>query len=129
MSTSPLINYVQLVDGDPVWDYSAQLTDQNAVEQAIYTRLKLFQGEWWAALQDGLPLWQSILAQGASLAAQSQMEALISARILGSPFVIRLSGVGVTFNPTTRAFAYSAQGPTQFSTVSIVNYPVAPASQ
>jgi hypothetical protein len=112
-----------------VWDYSAQLTDQDAVEQAIYTRLKLFQGEWWAALQDGLPLWQSILAQGASLASQSQMEALISARILGSPFVIRLSGVSITFNPTTRAFAYSAQVTTQFSTVSIINYPVAPASQ
>ena len=36
--------------------------DIYAVQQAISTRLKLLKYEWWEDLNDGLPLWQDILA-------------------------------------------------------------------
>lgn len=125
MSTSPLITYLALDPNNDV-QWNAPLYNQDAVRQAIQTRLNLFAGEWWASLVDGLPVWQSILAQGASPTAQRQMEAIISARILGSPFVISLANVAVTFSPATRAFGYSAQVNTQFGTVAINNFPVPP---
>lgn len=36
---------------------------QYAVKQAIQTRLKLLQGEWWENTKLGLPLFQKILGQ------------------------------------------------------------------
>ena len=125
MST-PTILYVQLVNGDPVWDYSAQLTDVDAVAQAILTRLKLNAGEWWENTNDGLPLWQSILGQSASPHAQQQIATLISAVILGTPFVIGLTNVQTTYTPQTRAYSYSAVVNTTFGTVA-VSYPQAPS--
>lgn len=38
-------------------------TDTEAVAQAIYTSLKLLQGEWWEDTSQGLPLFQSLLSQ------------------------------------------------------------------
>ncbi len=129
MST-PQITYRQLdANGDVIWGQGRAnfLTDLSAVEQAILTRLKLFQGEWWASLTEGLPLWQSILAQGASLNAQSQMETLISAVILGSPFVVSLSAVTITFDPRTRTFSYSASVDTSLGTLTVTNFPMPPS--
>lgn len=36
-------------------------TDATAVAQAVFTSLKLLQGEWWEDKEKGLPLFQSIL--------------------------------------------------------------------
>ncbi len=36
--------------------------DLEAVSQAIQTRLKLLKGEWWEDTEEGLPLFQEILA-------------------------------------------------------------------
>lgn len=36
--------------------------DLEAVRQAIQTRLKLLKGEWWENSEEGLPLFQEILA-------------------------------------------------------------------
>ncbi|MBR0518867.1 hypothetical protein IJJ97_03645 [bacterium] len=36
--------------------------DLEAVSQAIKTRLKLLKGEWWEDTEEGLPLFQEILA-------------------------------------------------------------------
>lgn len=35
-------------------------TDVEAVQQAIYTKLKLFKNEFWEDLDDGLPFFQEI---------------------------------------------------------------------
>jgi hypothetical protein len=125
MST-PVITCRQLgPNNDPYWGQgqSNYLRDLAAVEQAIYTRLLLFQGEWWASTLDGLPLWQSILAQGASPRALQQMELIISSRILGTPYVISLSAVVTTFNASTRQYTYSATVQTQFGSVVITSTP------
>jgi len=88
------------------------------------TRLLLFQGEWWASLTDGLPLWQSILGQGASAAAQQQMEFLITQRVNGTPFVIGTENVVITFNQQTRQFSYSATVNTSFGAIQLSNIPI-----
>ncbi|WP_206922991.1 hypothetical protein [Alicyclobacillus suci] len=51
--------------GDYVFGNNANdfYTDTTAVGQAIYTSLRLLQGEWWEDTSIGLPLFQSILGQ------------------------------------------------------------------
>lgn len=131
MSTSPSILYRQLnANGDPIWGQGQAnfLADQPAVAQAILTRLRLFEGEWWASLTDGLPLWQSILGQSASQAQQDEISAIISARILGTPFVLGISSLATSFNAQTRGpYTYSAVVATQFGQIIISNMPTPPS--
>lgn len=35
--------------------------DKNAITQAIKTKILLFYGEWWEQVDDGIPMFQSIL--------------------------------------------------------------------
>lgn len=126
MSTASVITYRQLsATGDPLWGQGTAnfISNLQAVAQAILTRLKLFQGEWWASTTDGLPLWQSIMGQPAAQQSQQQMDTLISARILGTPWVISLSNVNSSFNTVTRKFSYSATATTQFGTLIVTNIP------
>lgn len=44
--------------------------DNDAVRQAVQTRLKLLKYEWWENLDDGLPLWQQIMASRNKKAAE-----------------------------------------------------------
>lgn len=46
------------VFGNGQYDF---LTDTEAFAQAVKTRLRLYRGEWWENLLDGLPLYQEIL--------------------------------------------------------------------
>ena len=121
MST-PSITVLNCVGSEVQWN--APIYDLAAVTQIILQRLLLFTGEWWASLADGLPLWQAIAGQPAGAAAQNQMEALISQRILATPFVISLSSVAIAFNQQTRQFSYSAQVQTQFGVVPLSNIPI-----
>jgi hypothetical protein len=123
---SLIITYRQLSStGDPLWGQGTAnyLSNLEAVAQAVLTRLQLFQGEWWASTTDGLPLWQSILGQPAGQQSQQQMATLISARILGTPWVIGLASVAVTFNSQTRMMGYTAVVNTQFGTIVVTNLP------
>jgi hypothetical protein len=120
--TTPSITVLHVVNGEVQW--TMPLYDQDAVEQIIYERLQLFQGEWWADIADGLPLWQSIIGKGSSAEAQNQMAAIIGNRIMATPYVISLSNVVITFNPLSRQFTYSVRVQTQFGEIPIMNYPV-----
>lgn len=123
---SLVITYRQLSStGDPLWGQGTAnyLSNLEAVAQAVLTRLQLFQGEWWASTTDGLPLWQNILGQPAGQQSQQQMATLISARILGTPWVIGLASVAITFNPQTRMMGYTAVVNTQFGTIVVTNLP------
>lgn len=102
------------------------LSDADAVAQAILTRLRLFQGEWWASLNEGLPLWQSILGKSGSLSNIQEAELLIQTVILGTPYVTGITNQDISFDSTTRSFAYSATVETQFGQVQIANTPTVP---
>ncbi len=93
----------------PAGDYSfgqgalEYLTDVNAVAQAIKTRLRLLQNEWWENLTEGLPLFTRLLtARNTETAAL-----LIRERILSTPHVTAItdytaerSGNGYAFTAT-----------------------------
>lgn len=61
--------------------------DAEAVRQAVLTRLKLLQDEWWEDVEDGLPLFQSILGQSGSREDLDTIDLLVQDRILGTPDV------------------------------------------
>lgn len=96
------------------------LTDLAAVAQIIATRLRLFQGEWFLNLQDGLPLFQSILGASAGPQNLQVISNLISQRILGTQFV---TGAVVNASYQNRTFAFSATVTTAFGTVLVSNTP------
>lgn len=97
------------------------LSDLPAVAQIIATRLRLFQGEWFLNLLDGLPLFQQILGSSGSPRNVQVITNLISARILGSPFVTAISSITATYQ--NRQFKFFAQVETQFGTIIVQNSP------
>lgn len=124
MSTnaSAAIVYLRLdSENDPVFDPGAELTDINAVAQAILTRLRLFEGEWWENLNDGTPMFQTILGQRASQQGQQIMALALANRVSGTPYVSGVTDVNISFVPETRAIQFSCTAQTSFGNVP-VNY-------
>lgn len=118
----PLLNYLALDSSyDPVFADNTSLTGTQAVSQAILTRLKLFQGEWWEDLTVGLPVFQSMISQLASTRGLAAMELLVSQNIQGTPYVTGVDSVRVAF--TNGQFIYSANAHTAFGVVTVSNAP------
>jgi len=108
-------------NGDPLQGNGQNnfLSDVYAVAQIILTRLKLFQGEWWLNLNDGLPLFQSILGSSGSSRNIEIITNLISSRISQTPYVTGIVSFEVTF--TNRQLLYSGTISTQFGLISVSN--------
>jgi hypothetical protein len=87
-----------------------------AVAQAIYTRLMLWQGEYWLNLLAGTPWYQQILGKPRGPGAP---DAAIRARIAGTPFVVRIINYGSAFNPTNRSWTVGAQVDTTFGRIDL----------
>jgi hypothetical protein len=124
MSASILVRKLD-ANGDPVWG-NGQLdfvSDSEAVQQLTQTRLLMFQGEYWANKQDGLPLWQSILGVPENTQAISLV---IQKRILGTAFVTGLQNLSVNFNRQQRSYSFSVEENTQFGKVQLTNIPTVP---
>jgi hypothetical protein len=94
------------------------LVDVNAVAQIIMTRLLLLEGEWFEALHEGTPLFQSLLGQPTT---EQAVALILRQRILGTVFVNSVQTVAVEFNPTARAFTFIAVVETQFGVVTLSN--------
>jgi hypothetical protein len=93
------------------------LTDLQAVGQLVDTSLLLLQGEWWANLQAGLPLFQQIIGVS-GVGNNPQVAALlIQQTILAVPYVNSIANVALTYNPLTRAFTYSCDVYTAFGAI------------
>ena|SRR5438876_12157718 len=104
------------------------ISDVDAVAQIIAQRLKLFEGEWWEALTEGLPLWQQIMGYGGGGSNQQAINLLIEARILGTPFVTGLNSVQSSYDPGTRSYKFYAVAETQFGTsIVVTNFPTPPS--
>ncbi len=127
MSTAPVLKYLRIdADGEPVFDPNAQLTDADAVAQAILTRLRLFRGEWWENLNLGLPVFQSMLGQPGSARTQAAIELSIRQVIEGTPYVTEVDRIAATF--VDGRFSFRATVKTSFGTVTVASASVSPAS-
>jgi hypothetical protein len=119
---------------DSDWDYTFgngrgnYLSGVDAVAQAVATRLKLLLGEWWADVNDGLPLWQMILGAPGSAEHRRVVDSLVRERILGTPNVTAIKEMASLYNPDTREYQFAAKIDTAFGQVVIANVPFAPGA-
>jgi hypothetical protein len=114
------ILYLQLDQHyDPLFDPTTELSDLDAVAQAIQTRLLLFEGEWWEDLLEGTPLFQQILGYRRQTSGQDLATTALTTRVMGTPYVSAVTNVQVQFNPSTRGFNYAATVYTSFGTIAI----------
>ena len=86
-----------------------------AVAQAILTRLSLWAGEWFLDLTEGTPWMQQIL--GKPRQPGSNPDTAIRTRILGTPYVRRITDYASAYNSTTRRWAVACQVYTAFGQV------------
>lgn len=96
------------------------LSGSEAVAQAIITNLKLLLGEWWEDVNNGLPLWQSILGIPGSEANQLSIDNIIKDRILktnlnGEILVSSIDDYTRTYDATTRIYTFEAVVTTIYS--------------
>lgn len=127
-----LITYRNLgPDNDPLWGGGQNnfLTDVDAVAQAVLTRLRLFEAEWWADVTDGTPYWQSILGHSGSPNHVRVITALITKRILETPFVSSLSNLQFSYDSGFRTYKFYAVVHTQFGSIQVTNNMPVPANQ
>lgn len=102
------------------------ISDMDAVTQIINTRLRLFQGDWFLNLLDGLPMFQRILGKGASGADIEIIINIITQRIQNTIFVNSVNVISVSYQ--NRSFVYKASAQTPFGTVFILFSPGAQAN-
>lgn len=87
-------------------------TGVEAIRQAIETRLKLLQGEWWERPGEGLPLYQQMLGRRMTQAQQELMDLLITERIMDTRGVIAVTDAQSEYE--NRRYHYSARVRTEY---------------
>jgi hypothetical protein len=105
------------VGGDMTFGHSQRdfLVDSpTAVAQSVYTRLRLWQGEFFLNLQEGMPWMQEVLVHSAG---SGLPDSAIRARILSTPFVTRIEDYSSFWEPTNRLFTVSCKLWTAFGLV------------
>lgn len=90
------------------------IDNPTAVAQAILTRLKLWQGEWFLNLQEGMPYLQQILGHAPSA---NIPDSAIRATIQGTPFVEYVTDYASNWASTERRFTVSCRVVTSFGPV------------
>jgi len=118
------MKYRRLINGEPSFGQGQQdfIIDNDAVAQAILTRLNLYTGEWWEDQKDGFPLWTQIMGYGGTN--KARVDSLIKQRIQGTKFgntslVKNISGVVSSYNMATRDYKFSCNVLTIYGTVQI----------
>lgn len=105
------------VGGDFVFGHGIQcfqIDSPTAVAQAILTRLRLWQGEWFLALNLGVPYLQQILGHTPSA---NIPDGAIRSTIANTPFVRLVTDYASSFNSTSRHFTVSCKVQTAFGPV------------
>ena len=81
------------------------------IAQTVRTRLKLFLGEYFRNINDGVPWFQQILGKGQSL---SVKDVIIKRRILQTPGVIAVFDFTTDFDLQLRKYSVSTGIVTEF---------------
>lgn len=110
-------------DGDYVFGRGkhAYLEGIDAVAQAIKTRLLLLYAEWWEDREDGLPLWEQILAAPGSPDSLAAVDLIFKERIEGTTGVLSLLGYESDFDRDNRKYTFKAAVETMYGDLIISN--------
>ncbi len=112
---------------DENWDYvfghgkNDYLEGREAVGQAVKSRLLLLYGEWWEDLEDGLPLFERILASSGSDANKQAVDIIFARRIGDTTGVLNVSWYDSTFDRNKRAYSFSCRVDTVYGELYVSN--------
>ena len=112
---------------DENWDYvfghgkTDYLTGREAVGQAVKSRLLLLYGEWWEDLEDGLPLFERILASSGSDANKKAVDIIFARRIGDTTGVLNVSWYESSFDRNKRAYDFSCPVDTVYGELYVSN--------
>ena len=95
------------------------LSGREAVAQAIKTRILLLLGEWWENVEDGLPLFEKILATFQGNEGLVGVDLTLSERIVGTQGVLRILQFDSSLNPSTRVYSASCVVDTEYGLVEL----------
>lgn len=99
------------------------LADLDAMVQILATRLKLYTGEWFLDLLDGLPMFDGILGSGGGETNIQTIINIITARCTSTIYVTGINYVTATYNSSSRTLKWSASVQTKFGPVFVTNTP------
>ena len=104
-------------NGDYTFGGNAQsfVKDSYAVQQAVITRLRQLIYEWWEALEDGIPLWQKIIASRDIDMAKK----IIRERIEGTKYVKNVLFFNTDWQNAQRKLIVKATIDTEFGIIEI----------
>ena len=96
-------------------------SNNQAVAQAVITWLKLLRAEWWEDVNNGLPLWQSILGQPGSEINRHSVDNIIQERIrdlrLGDqPLIDVINNYDSDWDNINRSYKFTCTLTTIYST-------------
>lgn len=112
---------------DENWDYvfghgkNDYLEGREAVGQAVKSRLLLLYGEWWEDLEDGLPLFERILASSGSDANKKAVDIIFARRIGDTTGVLNVSWYDSSFDRNKRAYSFSCRVDTVYGELYVSN--------
>ena len=76
-----------------------------AVAQAIKTKLLLFYGEWWENLGEGIPMFQSVLGQTNPETIKSSLSMLVEQRIVEVEEVDSVKNIEIDYDRKNRTIS------------------------
>ena len=76
-----------------------------AVAQAIRTKLLLFYGEWWENLGEGIPMFQSVLGQTNPETIKSSLSMLVEQRIMEIQEVKSVKNIEIDYDKRNRTIS------------------------
>lgn len=91
----------------------------NAVAQAIKTKLALLKGEWWEDINDGFPLFQSVLNVSPNDKSIQAIDLLVRNRILETTDVTSIQSYTSNFDIKSRTYSFSSAVNTVYGTTNI----------
>lgn len=96
------------------------LSGVEAVAQAIVTHIKLLLGEWWEDVDNGTPLWQSILGKPGTESNLISIDNIIKDRIMstqlnGDKLVSTIDNYDRSYDPSTRSYSFVVEVTTIYS--------------
>lgn len=103
-------------DGDYILGQGSStfISGNEAIAQALVTWIKLLYGEWWENVNEGTPLWQSMIGKPGSESNLKSIDNILKNRILtlnlnGENLVTSIKDYNRTYDPITRKYTFRVE--------------------
>lgn len=127
MAVSITVRRLDPVTGEPMYGLGQAnfISDIDAVAQIILTTIRLFEGEWWEALDQGTPMFQRIIGATGVGSNPQTVSLILQQRILGAakPFVLGIPAITTIWDSIARSFSFACSVDTVFGNLVLSTAP------